>query len=58
MSKLRYFLNSSFRFSAFVNKKNESSLFFHIFFCSVNIEAVRFIFESETAELKQFVSLR
>ncbi len=57
MSKLWYFPNSSFRFLAFVNKKNETSLFFRIFFGSINIEAVRFIFESKTAKLKIIVSL-
>ncbi len=66
MSKLWYFPNSSFRFIAFVNKKNETSLFFRILFCSINIEAVRFIFISWTAKheknrlrfvKKKFVSL-
>jgi hypothetical protein len=58
MSKLRYFPNSSFRFSTFVTKKKNPHYFLTLIFCSVKIEAVRYIFESETEELKQFVSLR
>jgi hypothetical protein len=57
MSKLRYFPDSSFRFLAFVNKKNETSLFFRFFFGSINIKAVRFFFKSKTAKLKKIVSL-
>jgi hypothetical protein len=53
MSKLRYFPNSSLCFSAFANKKTNLRYFF-TFFCTVNIEAVCFIFENKTAELKQF----
>ncbi len=56
MAKLRYFPNSSFRASPFVNKKTILRYFF-AFFGSVNIEAVRSIFESETIKLKQFVHL-
>jgi hypothetical protein len=54
MAKLRYFPNSSFRASPFVNKKTILRYYF-AFFGSVNIEAVRSIFESETTKLKQFV---
>jgi hypothetical protein len=58
MSKLLNFPNSLFRFSAFVIIIIKNLRYFLSFFCSVKIEAVRFIFESKTEELKQFVSLR